>query len=205
MSRRFQFENFSPKAGGKDPNPESGPSESQAVESFENGYKAGWDDAVKVQQDEGSRVKTDLAQNLQSIAFTAEDARAHMLTALRPVLEEMVDSVLPEASRATLGQTILDIIQPMLDAATDPTMHIVVHPDDRADVSLLIDQIAELPVTIVDEDTVGAGQAFLRIGGQEKSIDMAEVLVEMRQAVEAFYSTRTSDPADLQEGATNVG
>jgi hypothetical protein len=35
--------------------------------SFEQGYSAGWDDAVAAQQDDQGRIRTDLARNLQSL------------------------------------------------------------------------------------------------------------------------------------------
>ncbi|MBA3904750.1 MAG: flagellar biosynthesis protein, partial [Rhodocyclaceae bacterium] len=44
--------------------------EEAKVASFEQGYSAGWDDAVAAQNGDQTRIRADLARNLQSLAFT---------------------------------------------------------------------------------------------------------------------------------------
>jgi hypothetical protein len=52
--------------------------EEAKVASFEQGYKAGWDDAVAAQSEDQTRIRADLARNLQSLSFTYQEARSHM-------------------------------------------------------------------------------------------------------------------------------
>ena len=76
------------------------------VASFEQGYSAGWDDAVAAQQGDQTRIRADLARNLQSLSFTFQDARSHVLQAIRPLILEMVNRLLPEVARETLAPTL---------------------------------------------------------------------------------------------------
>ena len=52
--------------------------------AYEQGYTAGWDDAAAAQTDDQSRIKADFARNLQSLGFTFQEARMHVLRAIHP-------------------------------------------------------------------------------------------------------------------------
>ena len=65
--------------------------EEAKVASFEQGYSAGWDDAVAAQQGDQGRIRADLARNLQSLSFTFQDARSHVLQSIKPLILEMVN------------------------------------------------------------------------------------------------------------------
>ena len=76
------------------------------VASFEQGYSAGWEDAAAAQEGDQTRIRADLARNLQSLAFTFQDARTHVLQAIRPLILEMTTRLLPEGAgeaRAAVG------------------------------------------------------------------------------------------------------
>jgi flagellar biosynthesis/type III secretory pathway protein FliH len=82
--------------------------EEAKVASFEQGYSAGWDDAVAAQQGDQTRIRADLARNLQSLSFTFQDARSHVLQAIRPLILQMVNRLLPEVAREALAPTVLE-------------------------------------------------------------------------------------------------
>src|SRR5690554_4305468 len=84
--------------------------EKQRLEAFESGYKAGWQDAVKAANDEAARISSDFAGNLQDVAFTMAEAQSGLLTALRPLLTGMVNSVLPHLARKTLGERVIETL-----------------------------------------------------------------------------------------------
>ena len=65
------------------------------LDAFEEGYRAGWDDAIKAQSDDRTRI-SEFAQNLQDLSFTYHEAYSHAINAMTPLLEDIVRSVLPK-------------------------------------------------------------------------------------------------------------
>ena len=82
--------------------------EEAKLAAYEQGYKAGWDDAAAAQSEDQTRIRADLARNLQQLSFTYQEARAHILKAVEPLLEEMVNRRLPDTARETLAPLVLE-------------------------------------------------------------------------------------------------
>ncbi len=165
--------------------------EEAKVASFEQGYSAGWDDAVAAQQDDQSRIRADLARNLQSLSFTFQDARAHVLQAIRPLILQMVDRLLPEVARETLAPTVLDAVMPLAESLADAPLTLVLNPAVRAQVEDLVSQATGLPMVIDEEPTMPEGQVYIRLGTSETKVDLAQVTTDIAIAVRAFFTLQS--------------
>ncbi|MBN8631490.1 MAG: flagellar biosynthesis protein [Rhodobacterales bacterium] len=161
------------------------------VDAFEQGYSAGWDDAAAAQQDDQTRIRADLARNLQSLSFTFQDARSHVLQAIRPLILEMVNRLLPEVAREALAPTVLDAIMPMADGLADAPLHLVLNPAVRRQVEDLVSQVTGLPMVIEEEPTMPEGQVYIRSGPAESKVDLAQVTTDITIAVRAFFNLNT--------------
>mgnify|MGYP003515970463 CR=1 FL=1 len=49
------------------------------LEAYEQGYRAGWEDAAAAHAEDQRRIRVDLARSLQALGFTYQEARAHVL------------------------------------------------------------------------------------------------------------------------------
>jgi flagellar assembly protein FliH len=165
--------------------------EEAKVASFEQGYSAGWDDAVAAQQGDQTRIRADLARNLQSLSFTFQDARGHVLQAIRPLILEMVNRLLPEVARETLAPTVLDAVMPLADALADAPLTLVLNPAVRGQVEDLLAQATGLPMVIDEEPTMPEGQVYIRFGSTETKVDLAQVTTDIAIAVRAFFNLNT--------------
>jgi flagellar assembly protein FliH len=159
------------------------------VASYEHGYKAGWDDASKAQSRDRARIGADFARSMQEISFTYHEAKSHLMRSFEPLLHDMIAQVLPATAAATLGQTILEALRPMAEAAPEVPVELVINPGNRDVVAQLLKTEMSVPVAVVEEETLGMGQAFVRLGAAEKSIDTEEVLTALGQAISAFFAT----------------
>ena len=90
--------------------------EEARLASYEQGYTAGWEDAVAAQKDERSQMATELAHNLQLLNFTYHEARSHLLKGIEPLLLALVTQVLPETVRAGIGLIVKKILLPWLNS-----------------------------------------------------------------------------------------
>jgi flagellar biosynthesis/type III secretory pathway protein FliH len=167
--------------------------EEAKIASFEQGYSAGWEDAAAAQQGDQSRISADLARNLQSLAFTFQDARGHVLQAIRPLILEMTNRLLPEVARETLAPTVLDALMPMADDLADAPLTLVLNPAVRDRVEGLVAQATGLPMQIEEEPSLGEGQVYIRFGPAETKVDLTQVTADITAAVRGFFSLTTEE------------
>lgn len=165
--------------------------EEAKVAAFEQGYSAGWDDAVAAQQGDKGRIRADLARNLQSLSFTFQDARSHVLQAIRPLILEMINRLLPEVAREALAPTVLDAVMPMAEDLADAPLTLVLNPAVRGPVEDLLAQATGLPMVIEEEPTMPDGQVYIRFGTSETKVDLGQVTTDIAVAVRAFFNLNT--------------
>lgn len=161
--------------------------------AYEQGYTAGWDDAAASQSDDQSRIKADFARNLQSLGFTFQEARMHVLRALQPLIYEIVASLLPQMARETLASIALETLMPLADQMADAPVTLVLNPASRAAVETLLEQATGLPLTVIEEATLGEGQVYLRLGDIETRVDLNRATADIAAAVRDFFDHSKKD------------
>lgn len=169
--------------------------EEQRLEAFENGYKAGWEDAVRAASDDSNRISTDLAANLQDMSFTVQEAQSSLLTALRPLLTSMVNSVLPSLARQTLGMRVLETLGGMARTAASGPIEIVAAPQNVNALQKIIDEQEVGNVQITAEPSLGDGQVHIRASATEQEIDLDAVLAQIETTLTGFFEDRQKDIA----------
>lgn len=161
--------------------------------AYEQGYTAGWDDAAANQTDDQTRIKADFSRNLQSLGFTFQEARMHVLRSLQPLITELVGRLLPQMARETLASVALDTLMPLADAMADAPVTLVLNPASRAAVEGLLEQATGLPLTVIEEPTLGEGQVYLRLGDIETRVDLDRAVADIACAVRDFFDLTEKD------------
>lgn len=161
--------------------------EKAKLAGYEAGYQAGWDDATRQESEEQSRIGAEFARNLQDLGFTFHEARAHVMQALEPLLNGMVDKVLPKLVSDTLGQTIVEELLPLAAEAADEPIEVVVTPNSRPTLEDLLSNSASVPFRIVEEPTLAEGQVYLRSGKKERHIDMTQAVDRIGTTIKGLY------------------
>lgn len=170
--------------------------EEAKIAAFEQGYSAGWEDAAQAQEGDQSRIRADLARNLQTLSFTFQDARSHVLQAMRPLIVEMTGRLLPEIAREALAPTVLEALMPMADALSNAPVVLVLNPSVRDSVSDLVAQATGLPLVIEEEPSLGEGQVYLRMGTTETKVDLTQVTRDIAAAVRAYFNVTSEEIAN---------
>jgi len=179
-----------PKPDGRAPNPvpvTAAELEKVRLEGYESGYQAGWDDATRAETDDQSRIGAEFARNLQDLGFTFQEARAHVMHALEPLLSGMVERVLPRLVSDTIGQTIVEELLPLASAAADAPIEVVVSPASRPALEGFLAQAVSVPFALVEEPTLTEGQVFLRSGKLERCIDFSSAVDRIGAAISGLY------------------
>lgn len=160
--------------------------EGAKLEAFEKGYKAGWDDAVKAQSDDRTRISSAFGQHLQDLSFTYHEAYSQVMSAVAPILNEMAGTVLPQIARATLSQHIADQLDALTQEIGALDVVIAVAPARVEAVQGLLQQDFGFPITLAADATLNEDQADIRFGETERQIDLGELIASVTEAVEGF-------------------
>lgn len=155
--------------------------------AYENGFAAGWEDAINAQEQEIARLRADLGQSLRDMALTYAEARTHVLRSLEPLLTEMVAKVLPHMAEEALGHVVLDALGPEAEKLANAPVRLRAHPDNRRAIEEIAIAQAAFPVTFEAEPSFSRGQVRLISGLAETSIDLDGVIAQIGAAVTSFF------------------
>lgn len=192
MAVSFQLEDFGTRILSDDPTIVNETSlEEHRLEAFEQGYKAGWDDAAAAQKDDQSRISTDFAQNLNDLSFSYHEARTQILSVLEPLLTAMVSKVLPHIAAQDFPHAVVRAAMEVAANRTEADLEIVVAPANRAALEGLLESDMPLNAAVVEEPSLGEGQAYLRFAAEEKEIDTDKVLSGLAETVSDFFCEQT--------------
>ncbi|MCH2093580.1 MAG: ABC transporter ATP-binding protein [Rhodobacteraceae bacterium] len=170
--------------------------ETERLEAFENGYKAGWDDAAKAHIDETQRINGTLAQNLMDLSFTRAEVHAQTMKALVPVFRQLTDVLLPEMARGALTGHIVQELERYAQQAIDEAIEIRVAPDAAEQTRAAIPETSGLAVSVVADTRLSEGQADLRIADRELQIDLPDALADVRSLIAGFEHEAMKEVAD---------
>ncbi len=167
--------------------------EDEKLASYDSGYRAGWDDANAAQSEDQTRIRAELARNLQSLGFSYHEARTHILKAIEPLMLQIVGRLLPEIARETLAPIVLETLMPLAEGLGDAPVTLVLNPASRAAVEALLEQATGLPMTIQEEPTLGEGQVYIKLGTLESQVDLDKATADIAAAVRGFFELPGKD------------
>jgi hypothetical protein len=194
----MEFGGFAPAApslGGFDL-PMAAPAVGGSGPDYDAGYKAGWEDAEKRDEADARRLSEALLHSVQDLTFTLHEARVHVLKLIRPLVEAMIGSLIPQVAEATLPMIVAEEIEKIaMDLAEEPLVLRICGDDRMALERALSEAQASLRVKLVAEPSLVQGQVLISTESFEKRIDLDEV----RTRVILSLRTLTSDLQTFNE------
>jgi len=185
--RLEKFEEPAPSIAAVDA-PEIDATEEARLAAFEQGYKAGWDDAAAAQDEDQRRLSADVGRNLQELSFTYHEARSHLLRGLVPLIHQICERVVPEVARQAVGEIVVAELLPLAEAAASRPVTIVLNPASRPAVESALAAGHAPPCKILDEPSLGEGLIYLRLDDTEVQIDLDEATAAIGAAVQAHFN-----------------
>lgn len=160
--------------------------ESMRLAAFEEGYRAGWDDADKARTSESGALSEALTQKLQDLSFTYQEAFDAMTKAVSPLLEDVAQTLLPELAKATLGGHVTETLNSLAADIGTLDVQVAVASTHVDALTQLLDGSYPFALRVVADDSLSNEQADLRFGTVEKQIDLTDVIQSVRDAVQGF-------------------
>ena len=185
-----------PEVSEAAPAPDPAVLETARVAGYEDGYKSGWDDAIRSAEQEAKTVGAELARNLRDLSFTYFEAREEVLAALEPFLHELLGTIfpelLPEAAAAALAKELAELAT----EGSESGVRILVSPDDAEVVKGLLEPEADVTARVLEEPAMLPGQARIASELREVAIDTGSVLERLRAALGAEVQASEAEAAD---------
>ncbi|MBO9395430.1 hypothetical protein J7400_01975 [Shimia sp. R9_2] len=192
MSVSHLFEDF---GGITEPQPapveEAVGNEDEMLESFEQGYKAGWDDAINAKSEEHANMSAELERKLQDLSFTYHEAREAIVADMAPTIEKAIMTVLPELARQAIGALAVEQLNEIVRESSETPVVLSAAPDAFQPVIDVMPETPQFPVEVVRDESLGEGQIRFEFAERERLLDMSEVLDTVAEALKAFtHETR---------------
>ncbi len=193
MSKPFPLEAFSKSSPGHGtparPLPTHEDVEAARLQAYDEGYKSGWDDAIRQASDEHAQIGEEFARNLRELGFTYHEARAHVIASMEPLVEAFIDALFPAFAADAIKHHITGLMHDHAEAASGQPMLLRVPPADAETLAQIMQSDAPFPLQIVEEPALAAGQVQLVMGKSEYRLDLADVVAATRSALEALHLT----------------
>ncbi|GAB4283153.1 MAG: flagellar biosynthesis protein [Roseovarius sp.] len=189
MSLQRLLENFADQTTAPAAAADEEAIEDLKLEAFETGYRAGWDDCARAQQDSRNRLSEDFARNIRDLSFTYHEAHAGFVAAMKPLIGQMVSAVLPELAHATLGARVAALIEKEIASHGRQPVVLTTAPDSAETLQGMLPAEPGFPIEIRQDETLAEGQVQLSIGHRvEREIHLGELLEGIRAATETFFA-----------------
>ena len=169
--------------------------EEAKLQSFEDGYQAGWDDAAKAQASLDMSVSSALAANLQDASFEYHEVRNQLTKTVHEIMQGVVDAILPDVARQSLGAHIVQLVEAHTRDAVTRTIQLRVSETSR---ELVERVLPETPVAyeVTVDSCLAPDQAVLQLSETEHEIDLGRVVKDVNAAVADYFETQTSEGKD---------
>lgn len=180
------------------------PTEAQAsladearLAGFDAGYAAGWEDAAAAHAEERARIEALATESLQSLGFTFQEARNHILTALEPLLSEVTAKLLPAIAQTALPALVVEAIAPLAAGLSEPPVTLRLHPAARPAVERLCVPALGLPITFVEDPSLTPGDIRLSLESAEARVNLDATVAALAAAITDFFHLETKAHAHV--------
>lgn len=188
MAITHLFQDFSP------PQPEQSPLtllsdvaiEDQRLAAFEQGYAAGWEDAVSAQNVETTAHISNLNASLADLSFTYQEAFTAFQNVVSPVIEGLVQQVLPRLAQETFGSVLVERCLEMASQQAASQVLLVVPPDQEQTVRAAVSADLSLPLEVVSDEMMAPLSAEIRFPEKTAELDMGAILEGLSIATQSF-------------------
>lgn len=191
MTHSILLEDFSDAAVTSRPGASQDPGTKDQADalraSFDDGYKCGWQDGADAKEDRDAELRESLSAALQELNFTYFEARQHVMMSVRPVLQAMVDAVLPQLLTESLGGRVVELLAELAEKV-EPEITVVCAPQVEPMLRQLVADAIKFPVRIDTEETLTPTQAILHLNDGQTHINLDETLSAIRTSVEDFFN-----------------
>ncbi|MEL6419288.1 MAG: hypothetical protein AAF088_21485, partial [Pseudomonadota bacterium] len=157
------------------------------LQSYEDGYQAGWEDAMRAQKDINSHISKDFESGLQEASFAFHEARTALTKTLEHVFVPIIEQLLPSLARNVVAQHVVEQIKGLARDQLDRRIEVVVSASNQPAIKKLLSASLQAPFQLVSDPQLSDGQVFLRVDDEEREVNLDTAIAEIGDAVASFF------------------
>lgn len=169
------------------------------LNSFEDGYNAGWADALKAQDDENRRITSGLAENLQDLSLTRAEIERQIFNDLKTALLPMLGKIMGKVAHQNLGAIIVERILDFTSRATKSDVVLRLHPSARERLEKLLSEDLD-SIPLQDDEDLTPEQVCLSFGKDTQILNPSETVSEIETLLADFFENKTAKVSDGTQG-----
>lgn len=166
--------------------------------AYEQGYGAGWQDALDQMRDEDALRRAATFEALQALTFTYAEARSMAESQLAAIIGAFLARVVPETCVLSLPGRVAQEVRTLLARDHSAPLQVLCAPDA---VPLLGAVLADLPksamVALVPEPSFSAAQVMVQGQAQTRSVDLSAMTAALQQALGAPPSAASTNTGSI--------
>ncbi|MCC1482360.1 hypothetical protein [Roseibaca sp. Y0-43] len=186
MTAMLRLESFDGERAPLDDTPVT-PHEVETLRSraFEEGYGAGWTDALEQMRNEDALRRSAAEEALQAVAFSYREATAALEGSFIELAGQMIAAILPGLARDALPEHLERELRAVAAKQLAGRLEVLCAPSVRDALAERCAQVAGLEVTLLDEPSFSEAQVMLRIDQTTRMIDLDGVLAALTEGLSA--------------------
>ncbi len=161
------------------------------LDGFEKGYQAGWDDSTNAHNQEMRNLSAEFSQNLQDFGFTYHEAFLHLTNSIEPLLQTILEKILPETAHEFLIHKVISEIKLLTNALSEPYVLATLNQANSERLKSLTSSDANVIINIQVDNSMPDSQVIFQISGNEYSFDMDLTISQIKQLVSNYFSSQT--------------
>jgi flagellar assembly protein FliH len=174
--------------------------------AFEQGYGAGWQDALDQMRDEDALRRAATFEALQALSFTYAEARKMAEAQLSGIVHDLLAKILPEVCALSLPGRVAQELKLLLARDLTAPLQILCAPDCVALLGAVLDDLPPgARVTLLEEPSYSAAQVSIQGQGQRRLLDLASVSDTLRGALSAELKPGPAQVRALSEHGERHG
>ncbi|MDA7827258.1 hypothetical protein N9A67_03415 [Rhodobacteraceae bacterium] len=160
--------------------------ETLRLDAFEQGYRAGWDDAGAAYKDSTTNLSQEFLTSLCDLSLTHQEAYKALQQDLIAIVEKIGKSLIPEIVGQSFVPTLVKFITDDMRKLGLASLTISVHPENEAALRSLLDEGTHQHVTIETSPTLRKDQAILGTPQREMEFTFTETIDQIRDDLAIF-------------------
>lgn len=161
--------------------------EAQKVQAFEQGYKAGWDDAAKASQEQQAKAETRLADQIRELDVTYSDARQQVVDSFVPVLRAFTSTVSATLCAETLSSIVEKKVASHLSSGGEQPVVLAANAQSVELLRSMLSTEDTRNFSFRVQESLSDGQTQVSFGGLEELIDVDTACEELRTLLEEYF------------------
>jgi len=163
------------------------------LNAYERGYVAGWDDGAQQNEADDVTRRNAIARQVEHLSFSYHEARSHVLDALKPMFQALLDTVLPAAAQASIVPLTIEQLLPLAQSAAEAPITLRVAAGSKASYEAAFEGLVLPPLTLIETDDLAEGQAEFSFETTHSKIDLTDAAKTIRGAIDRFYQIQTKE------------